>query len=262
MDITGRKFGKLTAIKEGGRDDSGRSVWICLCDCGREWTGQRYSLTSGITVQCRECSLKAMWGDYETVSEKIESLVNKTIDEDCHIWEGPIRQNGGPRVSFKSKCYSVRNEIYSKHYNIKLEKNTNILTSCGKSLCVNPEHLIVNHDPSKLVCPYCGGKKDKRARNCKKCDYILNPDKRKGTGKDWHLSNSGYIVKNMEGKTYLQHRYVMEEYLGRPLLANEHVHHKDGDKGNNNIDNLELLSASEHLKLHRAQERAEKEGNR
>lgn len=38
----------------------------------------------------------------------------------------------------------------------------------------------------------------------------------------------------------LEHRMVMAEYLGRPLEPSETVHHIDGDKMNNHIDNLQL----------------------
>lgn len=40
-----------------------------------------------------------------------------------------------------------------------------------------------------------------------------------------------------------EHRYVMEQHLGRPLLPAETVHHVDGDRGNNSLGNLELFSS-------------------
>lgn len=46
------------------------------------------------------------------------------------------------------------------------------------------------------------------------------------------------------------HRYIMEQYLGRKLKYNEQVHHKDGDRKNNDIFNLELVTIQEHTRLH------------
>ena len=42
----------------------------------------------------------------------------------------------------------------------------------------------------------------------------------------------------------LEHRVVMENYLGRLLTKGEVVHHLDGNKHNNQIENLELLDKS------------------
>jgi hypothetical protein len=50
----------------------------------------------------------------------------------------------------------------------------------------------------------------------------------------------------------LEHRYVMEQHIGRPLQTKEHVHHLNHNTLDNRIENLELLSASDHAKIHSA----------
>lgn len=54
---------------------------------------------------------------------------------------------------------------------------------------------------------------------------------------------------SMEGYAY-EHRVVIEKSIGRKLSSDEHVHHKDENRLNNNLSNLEILSASEHSRLH------------
>lgn len=44
--------------------------------------------------------------------------------------------------------------------------------------------------------------------------------------------------------TMMEHRYVMQCHIGRPLLKSETVHHKDGNRQNNDLTNLELRSGA------------------
>jgi hypothetical protein len=59
----------------------------------------------------------------------------------------------------------------------------------------------------------------------------------------WRVTSDGYIRRNVNGKTELQHSVVMTEVLGRDLYPDENVHHKNGDRGDNRIENLELWSS-------------------
>jgi hypothetical protein len=47
-----------------------------------------------------------------------------------------------------------------------------------------------------------------------------------------------------------EHRLVMEKFIGRYLDPRELVHHIDGNKKNNSIDNLKIVSMSEHRRIH------------
>ena len=46
------------------------------------------------------------------------------------------------------------------------------------------------------------------------------------------------------------HRVIMENYIGRLLEPREEVHHKDENKYNNDIENLEILMKGEHQRIH------------
>ena len=61
--------------------------------------------------------------------------------------------------------------------------------------------------------------------------------------------NPSHPLANKAGKVY-EHRYVMSKHLGRWLTTDEVVHHKDKDRTNNVISNLELTNAKEHAVIH------------
>lgn len=60
-----------------------------------------------------------------------------------------------------------------------------------------------------------------------------------------------YSGKKIRKNYVYEHRWVMEQALGRNLSKGEEIHHIDGDRKNNKLDNLMLFaSKSEHLKYH------------
>ena len=115
----------------------------------------------------------------------------------------------------------------------------------------------------EFTCDTCGKKFDVRAsqaknynvRYCsKKCMYKKQSEERRGAGTPWYkggyISDKGYKVITVDRKKYQEHRYLMEQHLGRKLTRNEEVHHLDDNKLNNDINNLIVLSKADHTKLH------------
>ena len=60
-----------------------------------------------------------------------------------------------------------------------------------------------------------------------------------------------YKTCKINGKTKLLHRHLMEQQIGRALLPGEHVHHKNGDRWDNRMENLELLTHKDHMHGHK-----------
>jgi len=69
-----------------------------------------------------------------------------------------------------------------------------------------------------------------------------------GTSKGW--LDEGYIKHSINGNSCRKHRTILEKHLGRKLTHTEDVHHINGIKTDNYIDNLQILTHSEHMILH------------
>ena len=68
----------------------------------------------------------------------------------------------------------------------------------------------------------------------------------------------GYILlrkpeyKNSPASGYIrEHRFVIENKIGKPLKSTEVIHHIDGNKKNNNPSNLKIMSRRTHALIHK-----------
>lgn len=100
---------------------------------------------------------------------------------------------------------------------------------CEVSFVPKHRHSSKNLNAGKYCSPSC------RSRSPKKYG------KDHGGWKGGTTNKAGYVViTDPERRRVLEHRYVMEQVLGRKLTTNEFVHHKNGVRNDNRPENLEL----------------------
>ena len=134
-----------------------------------------------------------------------------------------------------------------------------------------------NDNQTEIQCSYCGKTlfttiyrefKNMFCNNNCKGNFL------RGENNFNYKHGNGYIRKDGRVKVYapkhpnapsdgLMYRYrlVAEEMLGRYLEPNETVHHKDLDPTNDDPSNLQVMTKSEHQKLHAQLRKKAKQGN-
>jgi len=90
---------------------------------------------------------------------------------------------------------------------------------------------------------------------CVKCSTTISNKNRIIDKPGRYINKYGYymirVVDNQDRISYQkEHRVLMEKFLGRNLEEDESIHHIDGDKLNNDLENLDVVSSEQHTKAY------------
>lgn len=96
IDLSGKKFGYLTIISEGDRDNDGNIKWNCLCDCGNTTQVRSNLLRRGTTVSC---------GCYQ---RKQAGLINRKHG----LYKHPLYL---VHAKMKARCYDPKQAGYYRY---------------------------------------------------------------------------------------------------------------------------------------------------
>ena len=72
---------------------------------------------------------------------------------------------------------------------------------------------------------------------------------REKSGNYIQILKRGHPTADKRGRI-MEHRFLIEKFIGRLLKKSEIVHHKNGNKLDNRIENLEIMTRSEHMRHH------------
>lgn len=169
------------------------------------------------TVPRRQCEIC----DAEFVSYSKQAGAGRFCSKACHIaWQG-------------------RNRVHK------------VCETCGSEFSLSPSQAEYVEK----------GKYSRKARFCSQAcmgaGFRKRPLERMHNGKPALLDANGYVkiwVPNHKtGRVHTgwlsEHRVVMEQFLGRPLRADEHVHHINEQKDDNRLENLVVMAQNDHARL-------------
>ncbi len=72
-----------------------------------------------------------------------------------------------------------------------------------------------------------------------------DPAGKRALNGSWSIDSYGYMRRYVNGVLVIEHRWMMEQMLGRSLMKDEQVHHLNGVRDDNRPENLELWSTSQ-----------------
>lgn len=135
VDIAGRQFGRLVAIRRNGSNTHGKAVWECLCECGVTLNVTANALLRGQ----KSCGCGRRTDELERF---LRFLPSRPLDG-CWPWAGSVRDGYGT-FHPDNRRRTVRAHRYSYESFVgTIPEDHVVCHRCDNPPCCNPAHLFV-----------------------------------------------------------------------------------------------------------------------
>ena len=98
--------------------------------------------------------------------------------------------------------------------------------------------------------PYYLSKKQNKPQKFIHGHNILKGDKPHNF-KGGTINHDGYKVIYVNGIRMKEHRFIVEKHLNRKLTKDEHIHHRNGNRQDNRIENLQVTDVRQYNTIHK-----------
>ena len=173
LDLTGKKFGRITVIQYAGKSKCNHIQWKCKCDCGKEIIVTTGHLRSGHTQSCG-CKAKELARDAHTTHGMSETRL-------YHIWSNMIDRCENQNVSHYFR-YGGRGITICKEWRNSFEAFGNWALSNGYRDDLSIDRIDVNGN----YCPEnCRWATPKEQSNNKRNNHLIEYNGETKTMKQW-----------------------------------------------------------------------------
>lgn len=132
-DLTGQRFGRLTVLRQEGRNKHGHLKWICRCECGTEKAIIGASLVKGVIVSC------GCYHREQLSVTEFEDLTNHTFGKLTVLEQASSRVVHDKRGNYKKRVWRCACECGAIVEVLENSLKTGHTNSCG---CYHLERVV------------------------------------------------------------------------------------------------------------------------